>query len=82
MILYALRCEKEHVSEQWFENMADFDAKAKSGSLSCPDCGSHQMSKAIMAPRVGKSAPSAMPMPACGTPDCGNRMCPMMAGGM
>lgn len=76
MILYALRCECGHEFDQWFENMADYDAKKGSG-LNCPSCGGANVSKAIMAPRVGKTQAAPAPMHACNPVGCGNSMCPM-----
>jgi len=76
MILYALRCDCGHEFDQWFENMADYDTRR--AELACPSCGGHTVSKAIMAPRVGK-APAAAAMPAhpCNPQGCANSMCPM-----
>ena len=65
MIKYSLRCEKEHVFEAWFRDSAAFDAQSAAGHLSCPSCGSHEIQKAIMAPRLGKAraeqAPAEVP---------------------
>lgn len=74
MILYALRCDCGHEFDQWFENMADYDARKP--DLTCPSCGGHQVSKAIMAPRVGKSQPAAPAHP-CNPTGCSNMGCPM-----
>ncbi len=76
MILYALACACGHEFDQWFENMADYEARKASG-LGCPSCGGTSVTKAIMAPRVGKSKPAAAPMPACNPAGCGNAQCPM-----
>ncbi|XKH37157.1 DUF1178 family protein [Azospirillum doebereinerae] len=64
MIVYALRCACEHEFDQWFDNMADYDAK-KAAGIACPSCGGTQVAKAIMAPRVGK-AKAAAPRPDAG----------------
>lgn len=69
MILYTLRCSKEHEFEQWFDNSGDFDAKKAAGSLCCPECGDTQVEKGIMAPNVGKS--QAEPAPRCAPQGCG-----------
>lgn len=80
MILYSLRCDCGHEFDQWFDNMADYDIGKQDGRLACPSCGGKQVSKAIMAPRVGKSKPAAAPPP-CGAPSCsGGGGCPMMMG--
>ncbi len=52
MIKYALCCEDGHAFESWFANAAAFDTQAKRGFVQCPVCGTKQVSKAIMAPRV------------------------------
>lgn len=75
MILYALRCSCGHEFDQWFENMADYDAQ-RGASLACPSCGGHEVSKAIMAPRVGKAQPAAPAHP-CNPMGCSNGACPM-----
>lgn len=54
MIRYALRCDKDHSFDSWFRDSAAFDALAAAGALSCPECGSATVSKAIMAPRLGR----------------------------
>ncbi|WP_448190562.1 DUF1178 family protein [Azospirillum sp. sgz301742] len=74
MILYALRCGCGHEFDQWFENMADYDAQRS--TLACPSCGGHEVAKAIMAPRVGKTQAAQPPHP-CNPVGCGNSMCPM-----
>lgn len=52
MIHYDLLCDKEHRFEGWFANSAAYDAQVAAGELSCPECGSHKIAKAIMAPNV------------------------------
>ena len=63
MIRYSLRCDKPHEFESWFRDSAAFDALAAGGRLSCPECGSSNVSKAMMAPRVvaGRSAAPVEP---------------------
>jgi len=80
MIKYALACSCGHEFEEWFDNMADYDAK-KGTRLTCPSCGGLSVSKAIMAPRVGKSQAAAPALPpACGPGGCGGGGgCPMMS---
>lgn len=80
MILYSLHCACGHDFDQWFDNMADYDTKASAGHITCPTCQGHEVGKAIMAPRVGKSQPSLPPMPSCASGGCAPGMCPMMAG--
>lgn len=52
MIRYALKCASGHEFESWFQSAAAFDTLAGSGMVSCPDCGSADIAKSLMAPRV------------------------------
>ena len=52
MIKYALVCNKRHPFESWFADSAAYDKQAKRGLVSCPECGSTKVEKAIMAPRL------------------------------
>lgn len=68
MILYTLRCEAGHGFEAWFRDSAAYDEQAAAGHVDCPACGSTAVSKAPMAPRIGRgeAAPRAVsdPVPA------------------
>jgi hypothetical protein len=56
MIRYNLRCDRGHGFESWFQSSSAYDSQVKRKLVSCPDCGSVKVEKAIMAPRiVGKS---------------------------
>ncbi len=64
MIRYALACEKGHTFESWFADSAAYDKQAKRGLVACPHCGSANVEKAIMAPRISgakKRAAAAEP---------------------
>ncbi|MGJ8616137.1 MAG: DUF1178 family protein [Sulfitobacter sp.] len=64
MIHYALKCDQGHNFESWFQSAAAFDALADAGHLSCAICGSSDVKKAIMAPRVvAKSTPGKAALP-------------------
>ena len=54
MILFDLKCDKQHVFEAWFSDSAAYDKQVKAKVVSCPDCGSTRISKAPMAPNLGK----------------------------
>jgi hypothetical protein len=56
MINFSLRCADGHEFEGWFRDGATYDKQAKSGKVSCPDCGSTKVEKAPMAPRLAKSS--------------------------
>lgn len=60
MILYNLRCRKDHTFEVWFRDSSFYDAQREAGELRCPVCGSKKVEKAIMAPRLasGTAAPA------------------------
>jgi hypothetical protein len=55
MILYSLRCGKDHVFDGWFRDAAAYDAQAAAGEIECPICGAVDIGKAPMAPRVAAS---------------------------
>ena len=61
MILYQLQCEHEHEFEAWFKDSRAFEKQAKRNLLSCPECGSEKVNKALMAPRIGKSQQKVTP---------------------
>jgi len=52
MIRYSLTCQDDHGFETWFRSSADFDALAAKGEVACPECGSINVTKALMAPAV------------------------------
>jgi len=52
MIRYSLRCTHDHRFESWFQSAEAFDTLADRNLLSCPECGSSEVRKAIMAPPV------------------------------
>jgi hypothetical protein len=55
MISFRLSCEKDHLFDAWFRNSDDFEKQAERGLVECPHCGSHNVSKALMAPAVSTS---------------------------
>jgi len=54
MICYRLKCKKGHEFDAWFASSAAYDKQAKSKQLACAKCGSTQVSKALMTPKVAK----------------------------
>lgn len=63
MIIFDLKCAPQgHVFEGWFGSSSDYEAQQANGLVSCPICGSAEISKAVMAPAVGakgnRSAPA------------------------
>lgn len=73
MIQYSLKCEQDHRFESWFQSADAFDKLAAAGMVSCAICGSKQVEKAIMAPRVtparNKAAPASSSAPAAPATD-------------
>jgi len=62
MIVYELKCSKNHVFEGWFRDAATFDRQAAAGKVACAVCGDSGIAKAPMAPRLAKrrgDAPAA-----------------------
>jgi hypothetical protein len=58
MIKFNLKCEHGHEFESWFGSDADYRKLRGRKLVSCVICGSCEVSKAIMAPRVSKDAPA------------------------
>ena len=52
MIRYGLICDNGHDFEGWFASASDFDGQQQRGLVECPACGSHGVSKRLMAPSV------------------------------
>lgn len=55
MILYQLVCGSEHRFEAWFASSDAYEKQRKARVVTCPQCDSTEVRKAIMAPRVGRS---------------------------
>jgi hypothetical protein len=55
MIVFDLECRSGgHRFEGWFSSSDDFASQQERGLVSCPECGSADVGKAVMAPNVGK----------------------------
>ena len=69
MIRYALRCERDHTFESWFQSSSAYESQVKRKLVECPTCGSTKVEKAIMAPRiVSKKGRDAAPVRAAPVP--------------
>jgi hypothetical protein len=68
MIRYALRCERDHTFESWFQSSSAFDSQVRRKLVACPVCDSIRIEKAIMAPRIvrkkGRESAQSLPVPA------------------
>ena len=54
MILFDLKCAKDHVFEAWFKDGDTFTVLSKTGEIVCPLCASRDITKAPMAPQLAR----------------------------
>lgn len=52
MIKFTLKCDQDHSFESWFSSGDAFETLLSAGHLSCAVCGSQDVKKSLMAPRV------------------------------
>jgi hypothetical protein len=64
MIRYALRCDRDHAFESWFQSSSAYESQVKRKLVECPACGSTKVEKAIMAPRVAAKKGRELAAPA------------------
>ncbi len=55
MIVFDLKCGKNHVFEAWFPDNATFESQRKDRKIECPVCGGKKIEKAPMAPNIAVS---------------------------
>ena len=55
MILFDLKCAKDHVFEAWFLDSDTYESQVVSGEIECPICGDTAVAKALMAPNVARA---------------------------
>ena len=61
MIVFDLECATgAHRFEGWFKSSDDFASQQDRGLVSCPHCGSAQVAKAPMAPRLSRKGNQAV----------------------
>ncbi|PIE07154.1 MAG: hypothetical protein CSA74_08485 [Rhodobacterales bacterium] len=61
MIRFTLQCPGGHRFESWFRDGQAFDTVAAAGGLVCPDCGSTEIEKSLMTPRIRPARDRAQP---------------------
>ncbi|GHF10500.1 hypothetical protein GCM10017044_00230 [Kordiimonas sediminis] len=78
MIVFDLKCDEGHVFEAWFGSSSAYEDQKASGLLECPSCGSRSVTKAVMAPNVGRKgnqkieqSPSSVQAKTAGKPQTG-----------
>jgi hypothetical protein len=54
MIHYQLQCDRVHAFDGWFKDSVAFDRQAETGLIACPICGSVRVTRALMAPALGR----------------------------
>ena len=70
MIHYNLRCKKGHAFESWFQSSSAYEQQERRKQVDCPICGSSDVERAIMAPRIvskkgrGTKPSDQLPVPA------------------
>ena len=52
MILFDLKCDKEHIFECWFASSANYEEQLKNKMIVCPYCSSTNIKKSLMAPNI------------------------------
>lgn len=62
MIVFDLLCDEGHRFEGWFGSSAEFERQQAGGLIACPQCGSAEVGKAVMAPAVGRKG-NQLPVP-------------------
>lgn len=63
MIQYSLKCADGHQFDSWFQSASAFDKLQAAGHVACAVCGSGEVSKALMAPRVSHGEPETPAKP-------------------
>lgn len=66
MIRFGLICADDHDFEAWFRNGEDFEAQKENGLVACPQCGSTDVHKALMAPAISSGNNADKPQMALG----------------
>lgn len=64
MIQFSLKCADDHRFDSWFKSSETFEKLLSAGMVSCTTCGSTDVQKALMAPKVRdskKKSPSLTP---------------------
>jgi hypothetical protein len=71
MINYSLKCAQGHSFDSWFQSASAFDKLSAAGMVACAFCGSTEVEKAVMAPRVrtGRKAVSGIGEPERSAPE-------------
>jgi hypothetical protein len=52
MIKYTLKCDQQHSFDSWFQSADAFEKLATGGHVTCAVCGSSEITKSLMTPKV------------------------------
>ena len=63
MIQFSLKCANDHRFDSWFQSGSAFEKLHASGMVNCVICGSNDVSKAMVAPRVSTAEGPKTPEP-------------------
>lgn len=66
MIVFDLKCRKNHVFEAYFADTVAYESQARGGEIACPVCGDSRVAKAPMAPNIAVGSRGAREAPAPG----------------
>ncbi|WP_142494202.1 DUF1178 family protein [Thalassovita litoralis] len=61
MIQFNLKCDRDHRFDSWFQSGDAFDKLKAAGMVACAICGSTEVQKSLMAPRVQSARTAAAP---------------------
>jgi hypothetical protein len=69
VIVFDLKCAAAHVFEAWFGSSDDYEDQRARRLVACPLCGNCEVTKAVMAPRLGSGVvePATSPVAAAPT---------------
>lgn len=56
MIRFSLICKHEHEFEGWFANSGAFEDQLQANDIACPECGSCDIHKTLMAPSLAAAS--------------------------
>lgn len=77
MIVFDLECrDGGHRFEGWFGSSDDFASQQERGLVTCPHCGSPEVIKAPMAPKLGRKGNQRPGAPASGAPTVASKALP------
>ncbi len=64
MIVFDLKCARDHVFEGWFASSQAYEDQRARGLVACAFCGSTDVAKAVMAPRLNAKGNQQVMVPA------------------